>query len=239
MSSNVTQFVPAVNHGGRMTGKPTLLVVHDAETPLQRGYALSIARNWFGKPQPAGRESSAHYMTDPGATVQMVHTYDIAWHAGPNANGFTLGYEQAGYASYTRAQWTTPDGISQMNRLAAILAEDAKFYGVPVRLATDAQIRDAAHGHAAGICFHRDVTRVLHGTTHTDPGRNYPKDLLIQKVLNAAGIKPAQTWYVVRDGDTLSKIAQRYKTTVARIDALNGSITNVNKIRTGQRIRVK
>lgn len=184
-------FVPAVNHGGRMPGPPALLVVHDAETPLERGYALSLARNWFGRPQPAGRESSAHYMVDPGQIVQMVHTYDIAWHVGARANSATLGYEQAGYARFSRAQWTTADGLSQLRLLAAKTAEDLMFYKLPQRWATDQQIRDAITARKpGGMCRHMDITRVIGGTTHTDPGDNYPRDLLLAAVQKAALVKP-------------------------------------------------
>lgn len=189
-AANVTQFIQAVAHGGLMGHGPTLLVVHDVESPLKAGYAASLAGpNWFGGPS-AG--TSAHYIIDPAVTIQMVHTNYIAWHVGPAANGFTLGYEQSGYAHFGRADWTTADGLRQMDRLAAILAEDAKFYGIPVRWATDAQIRAAADGRTVGgLCRHMDITRVLHGTTHTDPGAAYPQDLLLARVLRIVSPGPA------------------------------------------------
>lgn len=178
----VTAFIAALNHGGAMGHPPTLLVVHDAETPLKAGYARSLAANWFAKEQPAGRESSAHYIVDPADVVQMVHTYDIAWHVGPKANGFTLGYEQSGWASLTGPGWTTTDGQKQMSRLAAIMATDALFYGIPAKWATDDDIRAAAKGVKGGICRHSDITRVLGGTTHTDPGPGYPRDALLSHI---------------------------------------------------------
>lgn len=45
--------------------------------------------------------------------------------------------------------------------------------------------------------------------------------------------------YVVKNGDTLSKIAKSYGTTVKAIQALNPAITNPNKIYVGQTIRIK
>jgi LysM repeat protein len=45
-------------------------------------------------------------------------------------------------------------------------------------------------------------------------------------------------YYYVKRGDTLSHIARKYGTTVARLVALNG-IRNANKIYVGQSIRVK
>ena len=174
------QWIPAVAHGGQLSG-PRLLVVHSAECPLSAGYAVSIAKNWFGT-SAAG--TSAHYMIDPVASVQMLHTYTIGYHVGPAGNPFTLGYEQAGYAKFMREQWLTPGGLAQMKRLAARMAEDFKFYGIPVKRATDAEIRRARTDTSfkAGYCTHADVTRAIGGSTHTDPGAGYPHDKLLATV---------------------------------------------------------
>ena len=58
-----------------------------------------------------------------------------------------------------------------------------------------------------------------------------------EKLQNEPSAQP-QT-YVVKKGDTLSKIAKTYGTTVKAIQALNPQITNPNKIYVGQTIRVK
>lgn len=68
-----------------------------------------------------------------------------------------------------------------------------------------------------------------------DPGKIYPG----QKIKTIKGTKPAVTYYVIRKGDTLSKIAKKRKTTVKKILALNPQIANKNKIYTNQKIRVK
>lgn len=46
-------------------------------------------------------------------------------------------------------------------------------------------------------------------------------------------------YYTVKAGDTMSKIAKKYNTTLAKLKALNPNIKNVNKIYVGQKIRVK
>jgi len=46
-------------------------------------------------------------------------------------------------------------------------------------------------------------------------------------------------YYVIQDGDSLTKIAKKYKTSVAAIKALNPSIKNINLIYANQKIRVK
>ena len=62
----------------------------------------------------------------------------------------------------------------------------------------------------------------------------------VNKKLGAAGQKKAaaKVCYTVRRGDTLSKIAAKYKTTWQKLQKLNG-IRNANKIYVGQVIRVK
>ena len=51
--------------------------------------------------------------------------------------------------------------------------------------------------------------------------------------------KPSREYYTVKKGDALSKIAAKYNTTTAKLDALNANIVNVNKIYPGMKIRVK
>jgi hypothetical protein len=169
----VTRFVQAVSHGGAMT-RPTLIVVHSAETPLAAGYAQSIAVNWFGK----AADTSAHFMVDPVETIRMLSDNVVSYAVGPKANGFTLNIEQAGRAAFTREQWATPDGMKQHTRVGTLVRELSDTRGIPLRWATDAQIRDAARGIPGGVCMHDDIHRVLGGTTHTDPGQGYPRDLM-------------------------------------------------------------
>lgn len=46
-------------------------------------------------------------------------------------------------------------------------------------------------------------------------------------------------YYTVKKGDTLSAIAQQYRTTVKKLKSLNPEIVDVNKIYIGQKIRVR
>ncbi|KAB1659024.1 N-acetylmuramoyl-L-alanine amidase [Pseudoclavibacter sp. CFCC 11306] len=156
-------------------GRPSLLVIHSMENPLQVGRARGIAKYFAGI-----NTASAHYCVGPDEVIQCVPTNRKAWHAGPNANAFTLGYEQTGYAAYSRSDWLTATGRAQLANLASVCRADAARYGIPIRWATDEQIRAARYGTPAGFCTHADISRVLGGTNHWDPGNNYPRDLLMQ-----------------------------------------------------------
>lgn len=60
----------------------------------------------------------------------------------------------------------------------------------------------------------------------------------VQSAINGKGTGGTNhTYYVVRSGDTLSKIASRYGTTYQKLAQLNG-ISNPNKIYKGQKLRI-
>ena len=48
----------------------------------------------------------------------------------------------------------------------------------------------------------------------------------------------SKTYYVIKRGDTLTRIAHRYGTTVKKLMDMNHQITNANLIHTGATIRV-
>ncbi len=170
--------IAARDFGGAMSGVPRILVVHSAETPLARGYARSIG---FYFSRVTGK--SAHVMVDPADIVTMVPDTRIAYHCG-TGNRRSKGFEQSGRARFTREEWTSPDGLAQMGLLAGLLAADVVRYGHPLAWATDDQLRAAhAGGAPVGLAFHDDMRRAIGGTTHTDPAPNYPRDLLLQMVM--------------------------------------------------------
>ena len=169
--------ISARSHGGIMPGGPRMGVLHSAETPLRAGYAYSIAANWFA----TQATTSATVMIDPAETIRLLPDNVVSYAVGPRANGFTINVEQAGYARLMYAEWTTPAGREQMARVALYMRECRDRWGIPLRWATDDQIRAAAAGTAlAGWCQHDDVRRVLGGTTHHDPTPYYPLNELME-----------------------------------------------------------
>lgn len=68
----------------------------------------------------------------------------------------------------------------------------------------------------------------------TEAGYDYD---VIQKIVNTK-LKPAEEYYVIQKGDTLTAIARKYGTTINKLKALN-NIKNANKIYAGQKIKIK
>lgn len=79
-------------------------------------------------------------------------------------------------------------------------------------------------GAATGVHLHLGMTRI-----GSDVWLN-PANFDVKVV--------TKEYYIIKKGDTLSKIAKKYKTTVKKIASLN-NIKNVNLIKVGQKIRVK
>lgn len=72
----------------------------------------------------------------------------------------------------------------------------------------------------------------------TNAGYNYDDiQTIVNSKLNVK--KETATYYQVKKGDNLTKISQKYNTTINKIMGLNPSIADANKIYAGQTIRVK
>ena len=182
--------LPCDKHSGKRT-RTQMLVVHSIESPLTNGYAVSMAKNWLGKwydGNGALIEASSNVIVSPDTLVRSVHTDYAAWHASW-ANSLSVGYEQAGYAAFTRAQWLTDLGKTQIDRLAREMALDAKLYGIPLVWLTRAQVNAIAAGDRTikGLVTHA----VIDPANRTDPGSQYPYDALLASIkAYSGGTKP-------------------------------------------------
>lgn len=160
-------------------GEPRQIVIHSAETPMVRGLSRSLAKGWWQNP---ANKSSAHVMADPAETVVMVPTSQRAWHCG-NGNNTSLGAEHTGYAHYSKKQWTSAVAIEMLRHSAWWTAKECKKRGIPARWLSLAQLRR----NEKGLCTHNDMRIVRGGTTHTDPGPNFPYALYLQMVKQELG----------------------------------------------------
>ena len=160
--------------------KPLGACVHSAETPLRAGYAESLATNWFARLAP----TSAHIIVDPAAIVKMVNYDKVAWHCGAG-NSVLFGDEQAGYARFSEEEWLTEAGVLQMDNLALVIREQLESINSPLKVSSEAEARRGRElGKPFGIITHNTARLAFGGTTHTDPGKGYPVELLLDKVKN-------------------------------------------------------
>lgn len=164
-----------------VSGIPTqLLVLHSAECPLQAGYAIALTEWFSATVNPGLPQASWQRFVDPIHRVRAVPDELGAWHAS-EANPLSIGWEQAGYARYSREEWLTSDGLQQIDLLALDMAEVAVRDGIPMVWLTNAQVDAITSGRdrkTKGFCTHRQIDP----DTRTDPGNNYPFDVLTPKI---------------------------------------------------------
>lgn len=146
---------------------------------------------------------STHFYADDTEVIQSLDTANRAGHAGSsNGNYNAVAVEITGVNAKTRDWW-----ISNVNwkELGRVLAEVCKFYGIAVRRATVAEMK--SNPKVKAFYSHNDMRLAWGGTTHTDPGDNFPWDVLFASVNQAMGVSPVTpapiTW-----GENMAMIAQ-------------------------------
>jgi LysM repeat protein len=179
---------------------------------------------------------SSHFYADRTTVIQSLDTRYDAWHAGSRwGNTRAVSFELVGTNRSSESYWK-----AVIDRVAPVIAAVCKAHGIP---AVDLTVADAKAKKKRGFVTHDDMRRAWGGTTHTDPGPNFPMGYLVQRV--NAHLKPAPKppapkpsgTHTVKRGETLSGIAARYRTTVAALASLNG-INNPSMIRVGQVLKL-
>lgn len=227
MVSPIITMPNTEKHSG-ISGLPTqLLVLHSGESPLRGGYAQSLTQ-WANTPlNQGGPEASWHWFVDPIAIVSMVNPIYAAWHAS-EANSISEGFEQAGYARFSRAEWTTAEGMKQLDNLAWIMAQRALANNIPAVWLTTDQIEAATkrgNRTVKGFALHRQIDP----ETRTDPGNGYPYDLLMDRIkAYMAGRTPAESQ---EEYDMAAPTAKEIAQAVLREPAYDGgkSVSHVLK----------
>lgn len=198
MAYDIT-YMPNVQKHSGISGLPTqLLVNHSGECPLRGGYAQSLT-NWANT---TAVEASWHWFSDPIAIVAMVDPRYAAWHAS-EANPLSEGFEQAGYARYTREEWLTADGRESIDNHAWILVQRMKANDIPHKWLTTREVEQVTkYGNRSikGLCNHRQIDP----ETRTDPGDNYPFDVLDERIAyHLHGAPEQKDWFDMADENTL------------------------------------
>lgn len=126
--------------------------------------------------------TSAHYYVDPNSIVQCVATWDRANTAFRNGNTLGIQYELCGTLQ-SREQWLDSNSRQILKRAAAQIARDMLKYNIPLVRLNPSQV---AAGKM-GVCGHVDITYAFpaDGGTHTDPGPNFPWDVLFDDIKKA------------------------------------------------------
>jgi N-acetyl-anhydromuramyl-L-alanine amidase AmpD len=124
---------------------------------------------------------SAHFYVDADSVVQSLDTDARAGHAGSGeGNEHAIAVEITGVNGWTRQQWL--DRVA-WDELARVLAGLCRHHGIEPRRASVAEM--TADPRVRAFYSHDDMRRAWGGTTHTDPGPNFPWDHLFAVVEQA------------------------------------------------------
>lgn len=159
------------NDDGRRQGLIKRIYIHTFEgRDLD---AIAMARYQLS-PAAGG---SYHIVIDVNGMTARENDDDyIPWSAGWTANRDGIHISLAGQAAFSRDKWLSRG--KQLDKLAEVVAAYCKAYGVP------AVYRNAEDLKAMrlGISTHADAAIAWRETDHTDPGKGFPMDVLVDKV---------------------------------------------------------
>lgn len=159
------------NDDGRRQGLIKRIYIHtfegrDLDAIAMAKYQLSPA---------AG--GSYHIVIDVNGMTARENDDDyIPWSAGYKANRDGIHISLAGQAAFSRDKWLSRG--KQIDKLADMVAAYCKSYGVPAIYRTAEDLK----ADRWGISTHADAAIAWRETDHTDPGKGFPMDVLVDKV---------------------------------------------------------
>lgn len=159
---------------GRGGRRVLWIVIHDMEAGESSTRAENTAE--YFRTMPDGRTVSSHYTVDRDSVIQCVRLADTAYTVGNRpGNQQGINWELSGFARQTREDWLDEFGLAMFRQMAPYVRADAERFGIPLRRCTLADLR----AERPGVTSHNDLGVVFGGTTHTDPGPNFPWDIFM------------------------------------------------------------
>ena len=158
---------PSPNYSSRGGATVRLIVLHTAEGAT----TIESLGSFFGN---SSSQVSSHTGIDdtPGVIGEYVKRDGKAWTA-MNANPVAIQTELCAFAKWSSAEWQKhPD---MLENAARWVAEEAKFFGIPITRLSPAQ----AQGSGRGVCQHSDLG--AWGGSHWDCGGSFPIDSVIAR----------------------------------------------------------
>jgi len=219
--------------GARRRRKPTILAcLHQTSNAT----ATAIAERTYANRAGSGGPSATAYIDRDGTIVRAIDPVSYAaWSQGdvasPNTKIPTVAAAVA--SGVNMNEWvhesiecsgsgTEPYTEAQFESVAQLVAAASHALGLPINRST--------------VVVHADINSV---SRRSDPWPPTTREARVKRVIDRANalLRPPIVTVTVRSGDTLSAIAVRIGTTVAKISALN-KIANPSLIRVGQVLRI-
>lgn len=207
------------------------IVAHSLECDDIPGIAWSLLNGWLQNP---AEQASVHTLTDASETVQGMDYQNVAWHCG-GGNQHGSGHEIVGRAGWSPDQWGTASMDKAFRSLASVIARKWVHRTMPhlgiTYLPEWLSLTQIAAQNRAGLVTHNDMRLVFGGTTHTDPGPNYPYKKLrdyihadIALLLGTTPITPPvpEDDMSQQDKDNIAELQRQVAAQAKQITALTG-----------------
>ena len=162
--------------------------VHTNEGPDGSGASLLRYLQRPGdRPLGNGRMygSGYHAIAEPDGWTDIADAACGPYHA-PPVNKTWWSICIPGYAAQTRDQWLDPQSRGFIRGVARYIVDRSGGDGFPLRRPSLTELRDGAGGY----CSHVDVARAWGQTDHTDPGPNFPWDVLAADIAELTAPTP-------------------------------------------------
>ena len=174
--------IPAYAHGRTfIKDPPAFIVVHSTEGPMSDGNARALA-SWFARsPANGGPGTSATDIFDPIEGIRMLDSHTTPYHCGPYGNPRGTGSEHCGSVKLTKEQWLSDRAKAMLDRSARRNAQLAHERGWTLAQCRWLTVSEVAR-FVPGFCTHNDIRLALGGTTHSDPGPNFPYAWYMERV---------------------------------------------------------
>jgi len=170
------------------TDRPRLIVIHTMEAPERDGMARQTAIWVRDSGGPA--QVSCHFTADNLEAIRCVSDTSVAFTQLTPWNDMSLSIEQAGYAGQSAGDWQDPYSVGQRRLVARIVAAWCQKWGIPAEYRTVDDLIDWRN--VTGITTHYQISLASQRPeltslgykpgNHTDPGPNYPMDMLLAEV---------------------------------------------------------
>jgi hypothetical protein len=156
---------------GRGKSPVRLIAVHTAEGST----TVESLGNYF-----AGTTAGSSHagIGQGGQYAEFVSYANTAW-TDPPVNSVADTVEICGFAKWTRDEWLAKKDM--IETIAHWIAWRCSVRGIPVRHITDAS--------GSGVVGHRDINSTYHKSSHTDPGPNFPWDVVIARAQALSGVQ--------------------------------------------------
>ncbi|AOZ63656.1 lysin A [Rhodococcus phage Weasels2] len=158
--------------------KKSIIVIHTSEPgPYAPGRNPGTAANLGRYLQSASVQASYHMIVDPnGDKCRCLSNADRAWAAGPIANNEGFHICAVGWAAWSRQEWLSMPKM--LDGMAEEIALWCKAEGIPAQYVVAKDLPNDIWG----ITTHLQTALAWRQTDHSDPGPNFPIDVLIEKV---------------------------------------------------------